>query len=98
MSYASLAAGTIFQLLRPSEVSLFTEGLIVFNRKAGTYFHGRSIMESGVRDKTGCSIVALRRDDKLQVNPEPDVVLNGDDELIFIGTAENEELFINLTQ
>lgn len=98
MSYASLGAGTIFQLLRPNEISLFIEGLIVFNKKAGSYFHGRSIMESGVRDKTGCSIVALRRKDRLQVNPEPETILDVNDELIFIGTAENEQLFLKLTQ
>jgi len=98
MSYASLGAGTIFQLLRPNEVSLFTEGLIVFNKMAGSYFHGRSIRESGVRDKTGCNIVALRRNERLLVSPEPETVLQADDELIFIGTAENEELFLALTK
>ncbi len=98
MSYASLGAGTIFQLLKPSEVSLFTEGLIVFNRKAGAYFGGRSIIESGVREKTDCSIVALRRNGRLQASPEPDTILEANDELIFIGTAENEELFLKLTQ
>jgi Trk K+ transport system NAD-binding subunit len=35
MSYSSLGAGTIFQLLRPNDISLFTEGLIVMNRRAG---------------------------------------------------------------
>ena len=98
MSYASLGAGTIFQLLRPKEVSLFIEGLIVFNMNAGNYFHGRSIIESGVRDKTGCNIVALRRNDSLLVNPEPETILDTNDELIFIGTAENEELFLKLTK
>ncbi len=97
MSYASLGAGTIFQLLRPNEVSLFTEGLIVFNKKAGHYFQGRSIKESRVRHKTGCNIVAIRRDERLMVSPEPETVLKPDDELIFIGTAENEERFQELT-
>lgn len=98
MSYASLAAGTIFQLLKPNEVSLFIEGLIVFNKKAGAYFHGRSIMASGVRDKTDCNIVALRRDGRLLVSPEPETILDANDELILIGTADNEELFLRLTQ
>jgi K+/H+ antiporter YhaU regulatory subunit KhtT len=96
MSYASLGAGTIFQLLKPNEISLFIEGLIVINRKAGNYFNGRSIMESGVRDKTGCSIVALRRGDNLQVNPDPETIIKASDELIFIGTTDKEELFRDL--
>ena len=95
MSYSSLGAGVIFQLLRPNEVSLFTEGLIVMNKKAGTDLAGKSIMESGIREKTGFSIIAIRREDRLTVSPPP-TEINEQDELIVIGTAENEKLFTEL--
>ena len=95
MSYSSLGAGVIFQLLRPNEVSLFTEGLIVMNKKAGTDLAGKSIMESGIREKTGFSIIAIRREDRLTVSP-PQTEINEQDELIVIGTAENEKLFTEL--
>ncbi|MGI9536284.1 MAG: potassium channel family protein [Desulfocapsaceae bacterium] len=93
MSYSSLGAGVIFQLLRPNEVSLFTEGLIVMNRTAGTDLAGKTIMDSGVREKTGFSIIAIRREDRLSVSPPPQTELKEQDELIVIGTAENEKLF-----
>ena len=96
MSYASLGAGTIFQLLRPNEVSLFTEGLIVMNRKAGTIFAGQTIMASGIREKTGFSIIAMRRDDRLIISPEPGMEIREYDELIVIGTADNEKLFTSM--
>ena len=96
MSYSSLGAGVIFQLLRPNEVSLFTEGLIVMNRKAGTDLAGKTIMESGIREKTGFSIIAIRRDERLTVSPNPQTDIKEQDELIVIGTAENEKLFTEL--
>ena len=96
MSYSSLGAGTIFQLLKPNEVSLFTEGLIVMNRRAGVELAGKTIMQSGIREQTGYSIIAFRRDDRLTVSPEPETEIREDDELIVIGTAENENLFTSL--
>ena len=96
MSYSSLGAGVIFQLLRPNEVSLFTEGLIVMNRTAGLDLAGKTIMESGIREKTGFSIVAIRSEERLNVSPHPQTELNEEDELIVIGTAENEKLFTEL--
>ncbi len=96
MSYSSLGAGVIFQLLRPNEVSLFTEGLIVMNRTAGTDLAGKTIMDSGIREKTGFSIIAFRRDERLTVSPGPQTEIKEHDELIVIGTAENEKLFTEL--
>ena len=96
MSYSSLGAGVIFQLLRPNEVSLFTEGLIVMNRTAGNDLAGKTIMDSGIREKTGFSIIAFRRDERLTVSPGPQTEIKEHDELIVIGTAENEKLFTEL--
>jgi Trk K+ transport system NAD-binding subunit len=93
MSYSSLGAGVIFQLLRPNEVSLFTEGLIVMNRTAGTDLAGKTIMNCGIREKTGFSIIAIRKEDRLNVSPAPQTEIKEQDELIVIGTAENEKLF-----
>ncbi len=96
MSYSSLGAGVIFQLLRPNEVSLFTEGLRVMNRKAGHELAGRTIKDSGIREKTGFSVIAIRRDERLSVSPGPEVEIKEQDELIVIGTAENEKLFAEM--
>ena len=90
MSYASLGAGTIFQLLRPNEVSLLTEGLTVFKQTAGEYA-GKTIMHSGIREKTGFSIIAIRRDERLIVSPPPETEIEVNDELIFIGTSDKEK-------
>lgn len=96
MSYSSLGAGVIFQLLRPNEVSLFTEGLRVLNHRAGAGLAGKTIMDSGIREKTGFSVIAIRRDERLTVSPGPEIEIKDQDELIVIGTAENEKLFTEM--
>ncbi len=96
MSYSSLGAGTIFHLLRPNEVSLLTEGLIFLNRRAGPQFAGKTIKNCGIREKTGFSIIAIRKNAQLLVSPEPGITIAENDELIVLGTAENERLFAGL--
>ncbi len=97
MSYASLGAGTIFQLLQPNEISLFTEGLVVLQRRAGPHYAGTSIMTCGIREKTGLSIIAIRSKDHLEISPDPEMIIEEEDELIFIGTSDQEKLFEELS-
>ena len=96
MSYASLGAGTIYQILQPDGISLFAEGLSVLSITAGTQFGGKTIMNSTIREKTGCSIMAIKRASEMIISPPPDTELDKSDELIIIGTLENEKLILNL--
>jgi Trk K+ transport system NAD-binding subunit len=96
MSYTSLAAGVIFQLLKPDDFSLYAEGLAVFNRPAGKRFAGKTITESTIREQTGFSVIAIRRNDRLTVSPAPDLQLEEEDEIYVIGNAENAALFLAL--
>lgn len=96
MSYASLGAGTIFQLLRPSEASLFTEGIIVLKKSAGPHFTGKTIMNCGIREVSGFSVIAIRREGRLLISPDPETTIKDSDELIAIGTSDNERLFREL--
>ncbi len=96
MSYASLGAGTIYQILQPDGISLFAEGLSVLYITAGTRFGGKTIMNSTIREQTGCSVIAIKRADKMMISPPPDTQIEKSDELIVIGTLDNERLILNL--
>jgi Trk K+ transport system NAD-binding subunit len=96
MSYTSLAAGVIFQLLKPDDFSLYAEGLAVFHRPAGRRFAGKTIIESTIREQTGFSVIAIRRNERLTVSPAPDLQLEEEDEIYVIGNAENAALFLAL--
>jgi len=59
---------------------------------------GRSIAESGVRARTGMSIVGVIHDGQVDANPRPDTVLHEGDLVAAIGSAEQTDAFAALTR
>lgn len=53
--------------------------------------NGQSIEEIEFRNKTGCTIVAIRRNDETIAYPKPDFVLNEGDELCVVGNISQIE-------
>jgi Trk K+ transport system NAD-binding subunit len=94
MSYASLGANTILNILRPNEILMLTEGLNVFRVPVPLSLDGKALGRSGIREKTGCSVVAIHSEQNDRLSPGPETLLGTGDELILIGTAEAEALFI----
>ena len=94
LSYATMGANRILNLLQPDDVSVFTEGLNVFSRRVHESLVGKTLAETQLREKTGCSVIAIKTGDKLTISPDPTVPLNGQDELILIGTIDAEKQFI----
>ena len=68
--------------------------LDVFRHPVPRELVGRPLAESGIRERTGCSVVAIERDGRSSVNPPPELLLAPDAELILIGTTEGERTFI----
>jgi K+/H+ antiporter YhaU regulatory subunit KhtT len=93
MSFASMAANTIINLLSQEQVLMMVEGLSIFKATAQN-LGGKSLAENQVREKTGCSVVAITRDEGLILNPDPFIPLEKTDALILIGTVEAEKTFM----
>ncbi len=97
MSYASLAANTILNLLKPDDVLMLAEGLGVFRTGMHSSLVGKSLAESLIRVKTGCSVIALNRDGEMISNPDPSSVrFHANDELVLIGTDDAEKRFLTM--
>ncbi len=96
MSYASLAANTILNLLKPDEMLMLAEGLNVFRVGVHGSLQGKSLAESQIRLQTGCSVIATNQDGKMIINPDPSVCLFENNELIIIGTDEAEKRFFKM--
>jgi K+/H+ antiporter YhaU regulatory subunit KhtT len=62
MSSASLAANTILNLLKPDDVLMLAEGLNVFRAGMHSSLVGKLLVESQIRMKTGCSVIAINHD------------------------------------
>jgi len=93
MSHASIAANTIINILTPGRVLMLTEGLNIFRYRMPLYLVGENLLTSGIRESTGCSVIAVFRDGHQRINPDPSEALEADDELLMIGTAASEKAF-----
>jgi Trk K+ transport system NAD-binding subunit len=94
MSFASLVSTTILNLLKPEKLLMISEGLNIFRSRPGRNIAGKALYDLRVREETGCSIIAIKRNGKMRINPEPSTVITAEDKLILIGTAEAERSFI----
>ncbi|MCP4629603.1 MAG: potassium channel protein, partial [bacterium] len=93
MSYASMGANIIINLLKPDEVLMFEEGLNIFRATVHASLAGKSLIENQIRKQTGCSVIAINTKGELIINPAPSIPLGKNDEMILIGTAEAEKCF-----
>lgn len=93
-SYASMGANAIFNLLQRGDVLMVAEGLNVFKVKMPSAIAGETIAASGVRQETGCSIVALNVGGRMIINPDPMEPLPAGADLVLIGTSEAEQKFL----
>ncbi|PKD43605.1 potassium channel family protein [Rhodohalobacter barkolensis] len=96
MSYASMGAGSIFNILEDKDVIMLAEGLNIFNYQVDSKLSGISLLESNIRQKTGCTVIAVNcKNEEMLVNPPPERVLEKDDEIVLIGSSEGEKRFTN---
>jgi voltage-gated potassium channel len=96
MSYASMGANAIMNLLERGDVVMVAEGLDVFRTRVPQALAGRALRESGIRERTGCHLVAWQTGDGMVINPPPDQPIpeEPDAELILVGTTEAEQRYM----
>lgn len=96
MSYASMGANTIFNLLDRSDILMVAEGLDVFKVKLPTSLAGKTLADSGIRQKTGCNVVAIVGEKGMQFNLDPHLPLPEKSDIILIGSVKAENRFLEL--
>jgi len=93
LSYASMGANAIFNMLRDRSVMLLAEGLDVFTVQIPVNLIGRTLSESGLRRNTGCNLLAVRHGEDTVINPEPGARLPAGARLTLIGDRAAEQRF-----
>jgi Trk K+ transport system NAD-binding subunit len=94
LSYASMGAGAVINMLQRNKILMVAEGLDLFEVRVPAALAGQSIAESEIREDTGCSVVAIRTERGMEVIPNPSAQLPADADIVLIGTAEAEEAFL----
>lgn len=95
ISLSSMGANSIFNLLKKGNILMVAEGVDIFKVDSPKKLIGKTIMSSTVREKTGCSIVAITSGDEIKINPEPTSVIEKGKSIVLIGNAEAETKFFN---
>ena len=93
-----MGANTIINLLKPNKILMFAEGLYIFRTSVHATLVGKSLAESQIRKQTGCSVIAIGRENKLNINPEPSILLGEHDEMVLIGTSDAEKRLMDIYQ
>jgi len=93
MSYATLGANTILNLLDKSNALMISEGLDVIRVKIPPMLVGQSIAQAKIREQTGCTIVAIQHSGEIDFKLDINAPLPAQAELIMLGTSEAEEQF-----
>ncbi|MCP3960538.1 MAG: potassium channel protein [bacterium] len=96
LSYASMGVGAVMNMLQRSKILLVAEGLELFELRVPEELAGRVIAESAIRERTGCSVVAIHTEQGMKVVPNPSVKLPSNADIVLIGSAEAEDRFLEL--
>ena len=93
MSQDHMGANTIFNLLNRAEILMVTEGLDIFSQKTPKSLIGIKLKDSRIKEKTGCSIVAIKGDGGTIITPSSDHQFPEQGEIILIGDEAAEKAF-----
>lgn len=98
LSYASMGANSVYNLLRGGSHLLLAEGLSVFPSPVPPSLAGRTLGEARIRTTTGCTVIAVDHGTTREMNPGVDFVVPGDGRMYLVGTLEAEDRFLEMYQ
>jgi len=96
LSYASMGAGAVMNVLQRNKILTVAEGLDLFEVRVPAELAGRTIAECSIRERTGCSVVAMRTERGIEIISNPAATLPADVDIVLIGTAEAEQSFLEI--
>lgn len=94
LSYASTGANALWNMLTAENTLQLAEGLDVFRVPVPTEIAGKPLATAGIREATGCTVVAIASDESFQANPPADRPLPADADLVLIGDSASEHRFL----
>jgi Trk K+ transport system NAD-binding subunit len=96
MSYAGMGASIIMNRLKPGRILMVAEGLDLFRVSVPKALAGKTIMDSEIRARSGCSVVGISTAQGMEVVPGPGAQLPDGADILLIGTADGEDRFLEL--
>lgn len=94
MSYAAMGANAIFNIFEENDIIMVAQGLNVFSLETPEKIIGKTLVEMDIRNKTGCNVIAFQVDGKQNINPDPNIPIPAESDIILIGKSDDEQRFI----
>lgn len=94
LSYATMGSNEIFNILERHDIIIVAEGLNVFTVETPQELVGIPLIDSQIRQKTGCSVLSVKKGNQQHINPSPKLELSDHSELVLVGTTEDEIKFM----
>ena len=91
--YSAMGANVIVNRLRDNSLLLLAEGLDVAIVPVPASLVGKSLSQSGIRVETGVSVLAVRHEGVMLINPDADTPIPAGAELVLLGDREAERRF-----
>ncbi len=88
LSYAATGSAAIWNHFRGDETILVSDGFSVFRTPIPHELAGKTLAAAHVRRRTGCNVVAVERNGHLVGNPDPELQLPTDGELVLVGSDD----------
>ncbi|RLG56174.1 MAG: hypothetical protein DRN99_00450 [Thermoproteota archaeon] len=74
------------------------ETAILARVRHGSYLDGKSITDSGVEEKSGMRVVAVKRGRRWAVNPPSNYVIRGGDLIVAVGMPEGAKVLLSMVE
>ncbi len=94
ISYASMGATALFNLLERSDLLMIAEGLDVFKVPVPESLVGKTLEEAEVRQRTGCAMIGIDKHDTTITDLRPHTTFPAGSEVVLIGSPEGEIRFL----
>jgi K+/H+ antiporter YhaU regulatory subunit KhtT len=91
-----MGASAVMNLLQRGKILMVEEGLDVFKVRVPEELAERPIAECNIRERTGCSVVAIGTNEGMDVGPGPARTLPAGADIVLIGSPEDEERFLEV--
>jgi len=93
LSVPRVSARMIAKELRGEDI-LAPASQIRFVRVSASSFTGSTLAESGIYEKTGCRVIAIKHESGLSSNPDPHREFTGDEQMTVVGSDEAVQQFL----
>jgi voltage-gated potassium channel len=96
LSYASMGASTIINVIGRDNILMVAEGLDIFEVEIPEALIGKRVAECDLRNRTGCTLIGIHRNGQVQIIGDPRQPLPSEGKIILIGDSESEKRFLKL--